>query len=312
MKKEFVRPEICRPPSEADSYYLPLTAGCSNHSCIFCRYYGYKMQMRDFNEVKLEIDAMHLYLTRGIKIPGMDESVYYFLQRWDGRRIFLQDGDALIYPYARLVEIMRYLNEKFPHLERIASYTDPSGTLLKTVDEFKTLKDLKLGIVYLGVESGDEELLKKIGKNVNYEQMVAAGRKIKEAGITLSVTVLLGLGGREGSEKHALATARIISDIDSEYCGALTLTLVPGTPLYEQAQSGQFHMITPFESLEELKMIIENSNLTNCFFSSVHASNYITVRGTLPADKEKMIRQIKAVLQRKDPGLLRPEYLRGL
>lgn len=312
MKAQFIRPEIYRPPSEADSYYLPLTAGCSNHSCIFCRYFGYKVQFRDFEEIKMEIDAMHLYRTRGIKIPGMDEAVYYFLQRWDGRRIFLQDGDALIFPFARLLDIMRYLNEKFPDLERIGSYTDPSGTLLKSVDEFHALKKLKLGIVYLGVESGDEELLKKIGKNVGYDQMVAAGRRIKEAGIKLSVTVLLGLGGKEGSMKHAVETARIISDIDPEYCGALTLTLVPGTPLHEMVRLGEFHMITPFESLQELRVIIQKASVTDCFFSSVHASNYITVRGTLPGDRDKMIKQIDIILEKRDPSLLKPEYLRGL
>lgn len=312
MNKEFIRPEICRPPSEADSYYLPITSGCSNHSCTFCRYYGYKVQFRDIEDIKLEIDAMNLYYNRGIKIPGIDEEVYYFLRRWNGRRVFLQDGDALIYPFAKLVEVLKYLNQKFPNLERIASYTDPSGTLLKSVDELKTLRDLKLSIVYLGVETGDEELLKKIGKKVTYNQMVEAGRRIKQAGITLSVTILLGLGGKEGSKRHALETARIISDIDPEFCGALTLTLIPGTPLYEDAEVGRFHPVDPFESLQELREIIQNSNLTNCFFSSVHASNYVTVRGILSRDKERMVKQLDAVLKKRDPTLLRPEYLRGL
>lgn len=312
MNKEFIRPEICRPPSEAESYYLPITSGCSNHSCTFCRYYGYKVQFRDLEDIKLEIDAMNLYYNRGIKIPGVDEEVYYFLRRWDGRRVFLQDGDALIYPFTKLAEILKYLNQKFPNLERIASYTDPSGTLLKSVDELKTLRDLKLGIVYLGVETGDEELLQKIGKRVTYNQMVEAGRRIKQAGITLSVTILLGLGGKEGSKRHALETARIISDIDPEFCGALTLTLIPGTPLYEDAMAGKFHPVDPFESLEELRDIIQNSNLTNCFFSSVHASNYVTVRGILSRDKERMVKQLDAVLKKRDPALLRPEYLRGL
>ncbi len=144
------------------------------------------------------------------------------------------------------------------------------------------------------------------------EQVIEAGKKVKEAGISFSVTIILGLGGIEGSKKHVLETAKVLTEIDPDYVGALTLTLVPGTPLYDQWERDEFHPLSPFQSLEELRLIIENSNFTDCFFSSMHASNYLSVRGRLPQDRERMLRQLEKVLAARDPSLLRPEFLRGL
>jgi coproporphyrinogen III oxidase-like Fe-S oxidoreductase len=268
--------------------------------------------MRDVAGVKQEIDALALYMRRGVRLPAVPYIVYAVAQSWDGGKVFLQDGDALVYPFPKLREVLEYLNEKFPHLERIGIYATPRDILRRSSDELRSLKELKLSIFYVGIESGDDEVLQKVGKGVNYHQMVEAGRKAKEAGITLSVTVILGLGGVEGSEKHSLETGRILTDIDPEYGGALTLTLVPGTPLYEQWERGDFHPISPFQSLEELKVIIENSSFTDCFFSSMHASNYVSVRGRLPHDRERMLGELESVLARRDPSLLRPEFLRGL
>jgi radical SAM superfamily enzyme YgiQ (UPF0313 family) len=312
LNKSFKRPDIIRPPSEWKSYFLPLTSGCSNSSCTFCGYYGSKLRLRSVEEVKQEIDALAMFINYGIRLPAIPDIAYQVARGWDGEKLFLQDGDALIYPFPKLVEVLQYLNQKLPDLERVAIYATPQDILRRSRDELSQLKELKLGIFYMGVESGDSEVLEKIGKGVNYDQMVGAGRKAIEAGITLSATVILGLGGIEGSERHSLETARILSDIDPEYGGALTLTLIPGTPLYQQAQNGDFHPISPFRSLEELKIIVENSHFTNCFFSSVHASNYFSIRGTLPYDKEKMLGQLEAVLKAREPSLLRPEFLRGL
>ncbi len=308
----FERPDIFRPPSERESYFLPLTSGCSNNTCTFCGLYGTKLRLRDVREVKKEIDALSMYVRHGVRVPDIDNIVYAVAQRWDGRRVFLQDGDAMVYPFPRLVEALQYLNEKFPNLERIGSYATPQDILRRSVDELKRLKELKLSIFYTGIESGDDEVLLKIGKGVNSSQMIEAGRKAKEAGITLSLTVILGLGGVEGSRKHVLETARVLSAIDPEYAGALTLTLIPGTPLWQECQQGSFHPITPFQSLEELKGIIENSSFTDCFFSSMHASNYLSIRGRLPQDKERMLKELERVLSKRDPSLLRPEFLRGL
>ena len=308
----FERPEIMRPPSEHASYYLPLTAGCSNNTCTFCGYCLTNLSIRDLQEVRQEIDAMTLYMNHHVRVPSQADIVYAILRRWDGRRVFLQDADALVYPYAQLVEVLQYLNDKFPHLERIASYGTPQDILRRSMDELKAVKDLKLGILYMGVESGDDDVLKQICKGVSHEQMVEAAKKVKESGILLSVTVILGLGGIKGSQKHALETSRILTEMDPDYAGALTLTLIPGIPLYEEWERGDFELISPFESLRELKAIVENSDFSNCFFSSMHASNYYAIRGSMPADKGKVLRQLDAILAKKDPALLRPEFLRGL
>jgi radical SAM superfamily enzyme YgiQ (UPF0313 family) len=308
----FNRPDIIRPPSEWKSYFLPLTSGCSNNTCTFCAYYGSKLQATDVADVKREIDALALFTQTGMRLPDIPRVVYAVAQDWDGKRIFLQDGDALVYPFPKLREALQYLNEKLPDVERIGTYGTPQDILRRSVDELKGLRQLKLGIFYTGLETGDDTLLEKIGKGVTSDGVIEAGRKVKEAGITFSVTVILGLGGIEGSKKHALETARVLTDIDPDYVGALTLTLVPGTPLYEQWEKNEFHPLSPFQSLEELKLIIENSDFTNCFFSSMHASNYLSVRGKLPQDKEGMLKQLEKVLASRDPSLLRPEFLRGL
>jgi radical SAM superfamily enzyme YgiQ (UPF0313 family) len=308
----FNRPDIIRPPSEWKSYFLPLTSGCSNNTCTFCGYYGSKLQVRDVADVKGEIDVLALFIRSGVRLPGTSKVVYAIAQDWDGKRIFLQDGDALVYPLPKLREVLRHVNEKLPGVERIGTYATPQDILRRRVDELKELRRLKLGIFYTGLETGDDELLRKIGKGVTSDEVIEAGKRVKEAGISFSVTIILGLGGVERSQKHASETARVITEIDPDYVGALTLTLVPGTPLYEQWERNEFHPLSPFQSLEELKSIIENSSFSDCFFSSMHASNYLSVRGKLPQDKERMLKQLDKVLAARDPALLRPEFLRGL
>lgn len=308
----FERPEIVRPPSEWRSYFLPLTKGCSNNTCTFCQFYGSKLRLRDKEEVKREIDALALYLKHGLRLPGMPEVVYWVAQSWDGKRVFLQDADALAYPFPALKEVLEYLNEKLPSLERVGIYATPQDLLRRSPEELRTLRELKLGIIYMGLESGDDDILRRVGKGVSSSQIVEAGRKAIEAGIVLSVTVILGLGGVEKSKPHALATAKVLSQIDPQYAAALTLLLVPGTPLYEDWKKGRFPLTSPFESLEELKLIIENSEFTNCFFSSMHASNYLPIRGKLPQEKEGMLRELEEILARREESLLRPEFMRAL
>jgi len=308
----FKRPDIIRPPSEAAAYFLPLTFGCSNNSCGFCNFYGEKLQIRDLPDVKKEIDALAAYHQSAIQTAGQPSIIYYIANEWDGRRVFLQDGDALVYPFPQLIQALEYLNSHFPNLERISSYATAQDILRRSHEEMIQLRKLKLGILYMGVESGDDAILQNIGKGVTSEQIIEAGRKIKDAGILSSVTVILGLGGTELSQEHALATAKILTALDPDYAGALTLTLVPGTPMYERVKRGEFHIISPLQSLQELKTIIENSHFTDCFFSSMHASNYLSVRGKLPEKKSQMLAQLNMVLSKNDPSLLRPEFMRGL
>jgi radical SAM superfamily enzyme YgiQ (UPF0313 family) len=285
-----------RPPSEAESFLLPITYGCSHNKCTFC-YYNLAQgpfRTRKFEDIKRDVDAL---------IPS---------SRWSVRRIFLQDGDALACSQPRLVDVLDYLGEKFPNLHRVGIYGTPQDVLRKSVDELRQLRDLKLGIVYMGVETGDEELLRKVCKGVDYAQMVEAGRRVMEAGIRLSVTVILGLGGVAGSEEHALATAKILTDIDPDYVGALTLMLYPGSPLHDELDRGDFIMVDPFQSLQELRTIVADSTFTECFLASNHASNYLPIKGRMPRDKKRVLKLIDDVLAEQDPTRLRPEWYRAL
>jgi radical SAM superfamily enzyme YgiQ (UPF0313 family) len=312
MPMSFERPAIVRPPSEARSLFLPLTAGCSNSTCTFCGSYGSRLQIRNIEEVRSEIDAVALFLRHGLTVPGMPRIVYAIAQEWDGKKVFLQDSDALVYPYSHLRDVLIYMQDKLPFVERIASYATASDILRRSPEELEALKELKLGILYIGMESGDDDVLLHVDKGVNSAQIIEATRRARKAGILTSITVILGLGGVEGSEKHSLATARVLSDADPDFVGALTLTLVPGTPLYREWQEGSFEPISPFRSLEELILIIQNSSFTDCFFSSMHASNYLAVRGTLPNDKQMMLTQLRGIVEHGDPRSLRPDFLRGL
>lgn len=262
--------------------------------------------------MKQEIDTLAAYKTKGIYLPSMSPLIYEIGRSWDGKRVFLQDGDALVYPFPELIEALQYLNERFPGIERIGTYATPQDILRRNLDQLRELRDLKLSIFYTGLESGDDKVLESIAKGAKSQDMIEAGNRAKEAGITLSVTVILGLGGVEGSEQHALETAEVLNKIDPHYGGALTLSFIPGTPLYDGWKRGEFYAISPFQSLEELKTIIENSTFSDCFFSSMHASNYLSVRGRLPKEKSNMLREIETVLATKDSSLLRPEFLRGL
>ena len=286
---------IIRPPSEASSFLLPVTIGCSHNKCTFCcTYIGVKFRMRPLEDIKQDIDKVAQNYSRSV------------------RRVFLEDGDALICPQHRLVEVLKYLNKRFPYLDRVGTYATPQAALIKSVDELKELNQLGLKIAYMGVETGDEELLLRVNKGVNYAQLVEAGKKLKQAGITLSVTVILGLGGVDGSENHALKTAKILSDIDPDFAGTLTILLVPGTPLHKDWEEGRFTLISPFQSLEELRLIIQNSNFTNCFFTANHASNYLPIKMRLPEQKAEVLKLIDDVLAKRDMSQLRPEFTRAL
>jgi radical SAM superfamily enzyme YgiQ (UPF0313 family) len=180
------------------------------------------------------------------------------------------------------------------------------------VEELKALKDLGLGILYLGLESGDPEVLKRIKKNATVDQLIHAGKRVKESGIPLSVTVILGIGGVERSQRHGAETGKVLSAMDPDYVGALSLMIVPGTPIEKEIETGSLVLPTPFGLIQELETMIKNCQFTRCFFASNHASNYLPLRIQMPEQKEEALKQIREVLQRKDPDLLRPEYLRAL
>ena len=284
---------IIRPPSEAYSMLLQITVGCSHNKCTFCGTYRQKkFKIKSLEQIKKDLQEARAF-----------ENV---------EKVFLCDGDALIIPQARLEEIIGLINVNLPDIERIGTYANAKSILKKSVDDLKKLKKMGLKIIYLGVETGNIELLQKVHKGVTYEQMVAAARRVKDAGITLSVTVLLGIGGIEKSVEHSLDTAKILTDIDPDYVGALTLMLVPYTPLYEDYMAGLFVLPDKFGYIRELSLIIANSNFTNCYFTSNHASNYLPIKAYLPRQKEKILQMINSVIEAKDASRIRPEYLRGL
>lgn len=284
---------IIRPPSEAYSLLLQVTTGCSHNKCTFCGTYRQKkLKIKPLEQIKKDLHEASSYD--------------------DVSRVFLCDGDALIIPQPRLEEILELININLPNIERIGTYANAKSILRKSVDELKKLKALGLKIIYLGVETGNVELLKKINKGVTYEQMVEAARRVKEAGITLSVTVILGLGGVEKSIEHARDTAKILTDIDPDYAGALTLMFVPETELYDDYLAGRFVLPDKFGFIRELYLMIAESNFTNCYFTSNHASNYLSVKAYLPREKEKTLKMIGSVIKEEDESRIRPEYLRGL
>ena len=284
---------IIRPPSEANSLILQITVGCSHNRCTFCPTYKAKrFRIKTFQEIKEDIDEAAQ-------------------SGWAIERVFLADGDALICPQPRLMEVMDYLNERLPRLRRVGIYANAKGVLKKTADELLELKEAKLGIVYLGIESGDEAVLERVRKGATYERLLQAGRRVKAAGIKLSVTVLLGIGGRERSREHAIATGRLLTEMDPDYVGALSLIIVPGTPLSEEIKKGEFDLPTPFELIEELRTMIAHTDMQGLFFSN-HASNYLPIKARMPADKEATLQRIDEVLAKRDPVLLRPEHFRAL
>ncbi len=283
---------IFRPPSEADSLILQVTVGCSYNRCTFCAaYQGKRFRIKSLEEIKEDIDEASSY---------------------NIRRVFLADGDALSIPQKGLIQILSYLKAKLKGLERVGIYSNAKDILRKDVEELKALRDLGLGILYLGLESGDPEVLKRIKKNATVDQLIRAGKRVKASGMVLSVTVILGIGGVEGSQAHAVETAKVLSEMDPDYVGALSLMIVPGTPIAKEIEAGTLVLPTPFALIQELETLVANCQFTRCFFASNHASNYLPLRIRLPEEKEEALIRIREVLKRKDPDLLRPEYLRAL
>ena len=274
---------------------LQCTIGCSHNQCAFCGMYkDKKYRVRRLREILDDIRMAKDYYG-------------------DVEKVFLCDGDAIAIETETLLQIIQALYAAFPSLRHVGSYVGPQSTLTKSPDELRVLRSAGLTKAYIGVETGDDELLKKVHKGVGRAEMLEAGRRLVEAGINLSAMVLLGLAGSgEASRRHALATAQICDEMKPQYLAALTVTPVPGTVLYRQVQKGEFQLLDPFETLAEMKMIFENITLDPLKFVGTHASNYLPVTGTLQKDKQKMIALVDSVLTGRDGRLLRPDHLRGL
>ena len=284
--------QIIRPPSEANSILLQVTVGCSHNKCTFCgTFTGERFTIKKDDIIFQDIDFASKYCRRQ-------------------NRVFICDGDALIIPQRRLVPILKAIRKKLPWVERVGVYANTKSISMKSEEELKELRKLGLKIAYMGLESGDDVTLEKIRKGADSQRMIDMGRKIRNAGIQLSITVLLGIAGRERSDIHARETGRVLSAIDPEYVGALSLMLVPGTPLYRDHEQGRFQLISPEEMLVELGTMIATSHLSNGLFHANHASNYLPIRARLPRDREKTLALIAGALKGKIS--LKPEYMRAL
>jgi len=290
----FYEGKIFRPPSEAKSIILQITVGCRHNACTFCTMYKDKsFRIKSRTEIH-EI----------IAIAQAQDS--------DAERIFLADGDAIAVDNSLLIEILDQLYKKFPRLKRVGIYGGPKDILAKSPEELAELKTHGLTIVYLGVESGNEGILSSVCKGVTALEMIEAGQKVKSSGLTLSCTVIIGLGGKAHSHEHATDTAQVISKIDPEYLGALTLMLEPEAPLTKAIKNGSFQILTPFESLSELRTLLSELKVSNCVFRSNHASNYLPLRATLPQDRNALLQTLDSVIDNQTLERLRPDYWRGL
>ena len=270
---------VYRPPSEAHSLIVQVTIGCSHNGCSFCGMYKEKkFRIRDLKDIMEDLEKAKL--------------AYGII-----KKVFLADGDALVLQTSKLKSILSKIRELFPSCERVGIYATPSDILRKSIEELRELKDFGIGIVYLGVESGSNEILKSINKGVTAEDMIMAGCKVKESGIKLSTTLISGIGGRLKSTEHAIESAKLISAINPDYLGFLTLMLESGTPLYEDEQKGIFHVLTPQQIIYEIREFLQNVKVTNCIFRSNHASNYIALSGTLPGDKNGLLENIDLALK---------------
>jgi len=281
-----------RPPSEAFSILLQVTVGCSHNKCTFCSAYkGERFKIKDDHIILSDI----LFASR-------------YMQRQN--KLFLMDGDALIIPQKRLMWILDRIKEHLPWVKRVGAYANAKSIRMKTLDEMKQLKENGLGILYMGVESGDGKTLKETCKGTTPQNLIAMGKKVKEAGIKLSVTVLLGIAGKERSIHHAKVTGELLSAIDPEYVGALTVMIVPGTQLHEDYGSGKFELPTEKGILLELREMLANTNLSRGLFFSNHASNYLPIKARLPRGKQEAIDLIDHALAGEIA--LKPEWMRGL
>ena len=285
---------VIRPPSEARSYILQVTFGCSHNGCAFCGTYLDKpFAARPAAEVIEDIAEA------GRRMPQT-------------RRVFLADGNAMVLSTRRLVTILDALDAALPELGRVSIYASARDLLDKSDDDLATLRRKKLRVVYLGLESGSDEVLRRVNKGITADEMIEGVAKAQRAGMRVSVIGLLGLGGTELSAEHAEATGRVVSAMDPRYLSLLTLMLVPDTELYRQAEAGRFTVPSPEELLTEMHRIITHlDGLTGCLFRTNHASNYVSLAGTLSRDKAQLLATLDQARQ-KGPSALRPEYWRAL
>ena len=290
---DYIEP-VFRPPSEARSLILQVTNGCSYNQCTFCDMYTApqkKFRPKAEAEILADID----------KVARIQVS-----------KVFLADGDAMVLSVRRLQGILGAIQAKMPQVQRVSAYCLPSNIKNKSVDDLKSLRELGLGMVYVGCESGDDEVLGYVSKGETYESSKAALVKLKAAGIQSSVMILNGLGGRKFSEQHAVNSARLMNETQPEYLSTLVVSFPLGEERIQAGFQGQFEPLGQMDLFREIQTLLQNLELENTVFRSDHASNYLVLKGNLGADKAKMLEMVDTAITQPGRIPLRPEWMRGL
>ena len=289
--------DIYRPPGEWKSYLLQCTVGCSNNTCTFCSMYKSKRyRVRPLEEVLEDIE--------------MAKGTWYK----NTETVFLCDGDAINLPMDYILAVLKALYAAFPRLRRVTTYAGPLSTLRKTPEELKAIRDAGLDRAYLGVETGDDALLKRVRKGVGADGMLEAGQRLVAAGFDLWAIVITGLegAGREALERNAALTAQMINAMQPKHLSSMTLMAIEGTPLYDEVQRGEFTLQTPFETLLETRELVRQIELSGLHYTSNHASNYLPIKCTLKEDRDKVVAELDEIIRKEDPSVLRPDIYRGL
>lgn len=285
---------VYRPPSEANSLLIQASIGCPHNKCTFCSMYkGTKFRLRTVEEIKEDLLAARNYYGEYIN------------------SLFFPDGNTIIMKTDQLVEILEYAQSLFPHLQRITVYGSARFVNRKSQEEIGRLKAAGLTRVHTGMESGDDIVLERINKGTNGEEIIAAGKKLKAAGIDTSEYYLVGIGGIDRSREHALASARVLSSFSPDFIRLRTFVPIPGTPLYDDFQNGIFKLLSPHQALEEIKLLIENLDCQNSMVLSDHVSNYWDVNGLIPRDRGKMLMALEQGLSMEE-SFFRPPHLSRL
>lgn len=274
---------VYRPPSEAYSLIVQITIGCAHNKCTFCSMFKDKrFRVRNVNEVLEDLDSARQHYRR------VD-------------RIFLADGDALVLQNKDLLVILNYIKKLFPECQRVGIYGSPQDVLRKSKEELEELREHGIGIIYIGAESGSDKVLRDINKGATRAEIIESVKRIESAGIPSSVTFISGLAGKDGWEDHAIQSGTMITEMEPSYVGLLTLITEPGTELHQDITEGRFRLLSPLEVVRETELLLEHTNVTKtCVFRSNHASNYVSLKGDLPRDKERMLAQLRAAMNNAD------------
>jgi len=285
--------KIFRPPPEADSFLLQCTIGCSHNQCTFCGMYKEsRYRLRSLPEIVGDIKMAKVAMGRRLL------------------KVFLCDGDAISLETEMLLQILSELYDAFPFLRQVGTYVGPQSTLNKSAEELKQLRAAGLTMTYLGVESGDDKILKAVRKGTTSSEMLQAGRNIIESGMSLTAMVMLGLGGRgDASTFHALATAEMINQMKPHNLGILTTVPVEGTSLFRQVEKGAFHLLDAYEIIEEMKTLFEHLTIDNLGVDGTHVSNFLPLMGNMQKDKQTLIDQIDNALQNRNKDLIGVPYI---